>query len=161
MISAAKKLARLLLASAAAAGFVAPAVSAPLSADPNVRQLSNRKNYEPGGKYFLFGNARGGVQKRNGKINIRTSPPVAAGNMETETVYFGGLTKPPPATEKEKAQGLPTASAQPTTYTASRQQKCIPPTATTARRAEISRRPKARAIFTAIRSAAPHPAAEW
>ena len=90
MISAAKKLARLLLASAAAAGFVAPAVSAPLSADPNVRQLSNRKNYEPGGKYFLFGNARGGVQKRNGKINIRTSPPVAAGNMETETVYFGG-----------------------------------------------------------------------
>lgn len=90
MISAAKKLARLLLASAAAAGFVAPAVSAPLSADPNVRQLSNRKNYEPSGKYFLFGNARGGVQKRNGKINIRTSPPVAAGNMETETVYFGG-----------------------------------------------------------------------
>ena len=90
MISAAKKLARLLLASAAAAGFAAPAVSAPLSADPNVRQLSNRKNYEPGGKYFLFGNARGGVQKRNGKINIRTSPPVAAGNMETETVYFGG-----------------------------------------------------------------------
>ena len=90
MISAAKKLARLLLASAAAAGFVAPAVSAPLSADPNVRQLSNRKNYEPGGRYFLFGNARGGVQKRNGKINIRTSPPVAAGNMETETVYFGG-----------------------------------------------------------------------
>ena len=90
MISAAKKLARLLLASAAAAGFVAPAVSAPLSADPNVRQLSNRKNYEPGGKYFLFGNARGGVQKRNGKINIRTSPPVAAVNMETETVYFGG-----------------------------------------------------------------------
>ena len=90
MISAAKKLARLLLASAVAAGFVAPAVSAPLSADPNVRQLSNRKNYEPGGRYFLFGNARGGVQKRNGKINIRTSPPVAAGNMETETVYFGG-----------------------------------------------------------------------
>ena len=90
MISAAKILARLLLASAAAAGFVAPAVSAPLSADPNVRQLSNRKNYEPGGRYFLFGNARGGVQKRNGKINIRTSPPVAAGNMETETVYFGG-----------------------------------------------------------------------
>ena len=86
-----KRATALLLAVILATVFIPlPATAQPLTADPAVGRLTNRKAYEPGGEHFLFGHSRGTVHKRKGGIKIRPGGTTLSGNIETETVYFNG-----------------------------------------------------------------------
>ena len=86
-----KRATALLLAVILATVFIPlPATAQPLTADPAVGRLTNRKTYEPGGEHFLFGHSRGTVHKRKGGIKIRPGGTTLSGNIETETVYFNG-----------------------------------------------------------------------
>ena len=86
-----KRATTLLLAVILATVFIPlPATAQPLTADPAVGRLTNRKAYEPGGEHFLFGHSRGTVHKRKGGIKIRPGGTTLSGNIETETVYFNG-----------------------------------------------------------------------
>jgi len=86
-----KRATALLLAVILATVFIPlPATAQPLTADPAVGRLTNRKAYEPGGEHFLFGHSRGTVNKRKGGIKIRPGGTTLSGNIETETVYFNG-----------------------------------------------------------------------
>ncbi|EGC51743.1 polymorphic toxin MafB class 1 [Neisseria meningitidis] len=66
-----RRLTNLLAACAvAAAAFGQPALAADLAQDPFITDNAQRQHYEPGGKYHLFGDPRGSVSDRTGKINV-------------------------------------------------------------------------------------------
>ncbi|MBP3220723.1 MAG: MafB family polymorphic toxin [Neisseriaceae bacterium] len=75
----------------AAAVLLSPVANAELANDPFIRDgVTNRKNFEPGGKYHLFGSARGTVTNRGGQINIDTLNHLKVGNLDIEQGIIHG-----------------------------------------------------------------------
>ena len=90
-----------LLALSAILPFLLPATPAhadsftqPLHNDPVVRQMLDRKIYEPGGKLFPFKEKyRGTTEHRTGRIGIipRAAPSLPlGGGAEIQQLYYGG-----------------------------------------------------------------------
>ncbi len=77
-----------------AAGGYAPAVFAStLANDPFVRGAIARENFEPGGKYHLFGSARGTIGDREGAISPSPIYHQHLGNLEMEKIGLQGTIK--------------------------------------------------------------------
>ena len=75
----------------AAAVLLSPVANAELANDPFIRDgVTNRKNFEPGGKYHLFGTPRGTVTNRGGQINIDTLNHLKVGNLDIEQGIIHG-----------------------------------------------------------------------
>ena len=55
-----------------------------------VRQAVDRKNYEPGQQYFLFGGARGSVTGRTGQISVIPTNNVSLGNLHIQEAIING-----------------------------------------------------------------------
>ncbi len=66
---------------AAAAALAQPAAAADLRNDPLIRDALNRANFEPGGKYHLFG-SRGTVAERTGQMTISPTVTQQIGNLQ-------------------------------------------------------------------------------
>ncbi|HGO9280302.1 TPA: MafB family polymorphic toxin, partial [Neisseria meningitidis] len=77
-----RRLTNLLAACAVAvAAFGQPALAADLAQDPFITDNAQRQHYEPGGKYHLFGDPRGSVSDRTGKINVIQDYTHQMGNL--------------------------------------------------------------------------------
>ena len=77
-----RRLTNLLAACAvAAAAFGQPALAAELAKDPFITDNAQRQHFEPGGKYHLFGNPRGSVANRTGKIDVTQAYTHQMGNL--------------------------------------------------------------------------------
>ena len=71
--------------------LLSPIAHAELANDPFIRDgVTDRKNFEPGGKYHLFGSARGTVTNQGGKINIDTLNHLKVGNLDIEQGIIHG-----------------------------------------------------------------------
>lgn len=78
---------------AAALALTAPvqqAAAADLKNDPFVTRNADRKNFEPGGQYHLFGTPRGSVTERTGSIGIRQAYTHQAGNLLIQQADING-----------------------------------------------------------------------
>lgn len=78
---------RLLLAVGLLAGGTGQAQN--LAADPLVKQLTNRANWEPGGRYFAFDD-RGTITSRSGQINTVVTSSVRTGNIAIQNAVISG-----------------------------------------------------------------------
>ncbi len=74
---------------AAAAAFAQPAAASDLSSDPLIRDTLNRANFEPGGKYHLFG-SRGTVAERTGQMSITPTVTQQIGNLQIRQASISG-----------------------------------------------------------------------
>ena len=86
-----RRLTNLLAACAvAAAAFGQPALAAELAQDPFITDNARRQHYEPGGKYHLFGDPRGSVSDRTGKINVIQDYTHQMGNLLIQQANING-----------------------------------------------------------------------
>ncbi|WP_118780774.1 polymorphic toxin MafB class 1 [Neisseria lactamica] len=86
-----RRLTNLLAACAvAAAALIQPALAAELAQDPFITDNAQRQHYEPGGKYHLFGDPRGSVSDRTGKINIIQDYTHRMGNLLIQQAAIQG-----------------------------------------------------------------------
>ncbi|HEZ1888662.1 TPA: MafB family polymorphic toxin [Neisseria meningitidis] len=86
-----RRLTNLLAACAvAAAAFGQPALAADLAQDPFITDNAQRQHYEPGGKYHLFGDPRGSVSDRTGKINVIQDYTHQMGNLLIQQANING-----------------------------------------------------------------------
>ncbi|MCG3363780.1 MafB family polymorphic toxin [Neisseria meningitidis] len=86
-----RRLTNLLAACAvAAAAFGQPALAADLAQDPFITDNTQRQHYEPGGKYHLFGDPRGSVSDRTGKINVIQDYTHQMGNLLIQQANING-----------------------------------------------------------------------
>lgn len=58
--------------------------------DPFVRQNTDRRNFEPGGQYHLFGTGRGVISNQQGDINILPTYQLEIGNLNLENALING-----------------------------------------------------------------------
>ena len=86
-----RRLTKLLAACAvAAAAFGQPALAAELAKDPFITDNAQRQHFEPGGKYHLFGNPRGSVANRTGKIDVTQAYTHQMGNLLIQQANING-----------------------------------------------------------------------
>lgn len=86
-----RRLTNLLAACAvAAAAFGQPALAAELAKDPFITDNAQRQHFEPGGKYHLFGNPRGSVANRTGKIDVTQAYTHQMGNLFIQQANING-----------------------------------------------------------------------
>ena len=86
-----RRLTNLLAACAvAAAAFGQPALAAELAKDPFITDNAQRQHFEPGGKYHLFGNPRGSVANRTGKIDVTQTYTHQMGNLLIQQANING-----------------------------------------------------------------------
>lgn len=86
-----RRLIKLLAACAvAAAALIQPALAADLAQDPFITDNTQRQHYEPGGKYHLFGDPRGSVSDRTGKINVIQDYTHQMGNLLIQQANING-----------------------------------------------------------------------
>ncbi|ARB05339.1 polymorphic toxin MafB class 1 [Neisseria lactamica] len=86
-----RRLTNLLAACAvAAAALIQPALAAELAQDPFITDNAQRQHYEPGGKYHLFGDPRGSVSDRTGKINVIQDYTHRMGNLLIQQAAIQG-----------------------------------------------------------------------
>ena len=86
-----RRLTNLLAACAvAAAAFGQPALAADLAKDPFITDNAQRQHFEPGGKYHLFGNPRGSVANRTGKIDVTQAYTHQMGNLLIQQANING-----------------------------------------------------------------------
>ena len=86
-----RRLTNLLAAYAvAAAAFGQPALAAELAKDPFITDNAQRQHFEPGGKYHLFGNPRGSVANRTGKIDVTQAYTHQMGNLLIQQANING-----------------------------------------------------------------------
>ncbi|HGO8066878.1 TPA: polymorphic toxin MafB class 1 [Neisseria meningitidis] len=86
-----RRLTNLLAACAvAAAALIQPALAADLAQDPFITDNAQRQHYEPGGKYHLFGDPRGSVSDRTGKINVIQDYTHQMGNLLIQQANING-----------------------------------------------------------------------
>ncbi|HFC3684064.1 TPA: MafB family polymorphic toxin [Neisseria gonorrhoeae] len=86
-----RRLTNLLAACAvAAAALIQPALAADLAQDPFITDNTQRQHYEPGGKYHLFGDPRGSVSDRTGKINVIQDYTHQMGNLLIQQANING-----------------------------------------------------------------------
>ena len=86
-----RRLTNLLAACAvAAAAFGQPALAAELAKDPFITDNAQRQHFEPGGKYPLFGNPRGSVANRTGKIDVTQAYTHQMGNLLIQQANING-----------------------------------------------------------------------
>lgn len=86
-----RRLTNLLAACAvAAAAFGQPALAAELAKDPFITDNAQRQHFEPGGKYHLFGNPRGSVANRTGKIDVTQAYTHQMGNLLIQQANING-----------------------------------------------------------------------
>ena len=86
-----RRLTNLLAACAvAAAAFGQPALAAELAKDPFITDNAQRQHFEPGGKYYLFGNPRGSVANRTGKIDVTQAYTHQMGNLLIQQANING-----------------------------------------------------------------------
>ncbi|EMT9920911.1 MafB family polymorphic toxin [Neisseria gonorrhoeae] len=86
-----RRLIKLLAACAvAAAALIQPALAADLAQDPFITDNTQRQHYEPGGKYHLFGDPRGSVSDRTGKINVIQDYTHQMGNLLIQQAAIQG-----------------------------------------------------------------------
>ncbi|HFA8974958.1 TPA: MafB family polymorphic toxin [Neisseria gonorrhoeae] len=86
-----RRLTNLLAACAvAAAALIQPALAADLAQDPFITDNTQRQHYEPGGKYHLFGDPRGSVSDRTGKINVIQDYTHQMGNLLIQQAAIQG-----------------------------------------------------------------------
>ena len=86
-----RRLTNLLAACAvAAAAFGQPALAAELAKDPFITDNAQRQHFEPGGKYHLFGNPRGSVTNRTGKIDVTQAYTHQMGNLLIQQANING-----------------------------------------------------------------------
>ncbi|ENW0558817.1 MafB family polymorphic toxin, partial [Neisseria gonorrhoeae] len=74
----------------AAAALIQPALAADLAQDPFITDNTQRQHYEPGGKYHLFGDPRGSVSDRTGKINVIQDYTHQMGNLLIQQANING-----------------------------------------------------------------------
>ncbi|EOC18584.1 hypothetical protein NM2002020_0367, partial [Neisseria meningitidis 2002020] len=166
-----RRLTNLLAACAvAAAALIQPALAADLAQDPFITDNAQRQHYEPGGKYHLFGDPRGSVSDRTGKINVIQDYTHQMGNLLIQQANINGTigttpafpdtdtkntppstTTPPTARAKKKAT---LTKALPYTGSTGKDTNIIPPMPTTARRAAITPNLRAHETNTPITSTA-------
>lgn len=86
-----RRLTKLLAAcTVAAAAFGQPALAAELAKDPFITDNAQRQHFEPGGKYHLFGNPRGSVANRTGKIDVTQAYTHQMGNLLIQQANING-----------------------------------------------------------------------
>ena len=86
-----RRLTNLLAACAvAAAAFGQPALAAELAKDPFITDNAQRQHFEPGDKYHLFGNPRGSVANRTGKIDVTQAYTHQMGNLLIQQANING-----------------------------------------------------------------------
>jgi len=86
-----RRLTNLLAACAvAAAAFGQPALAAELAKNPFITDNAQRQHFEPGGKYHLFGNPRGSVANRTGKIDVTQAYTHQMGNLLIQQANING-----------------------------------------------------------------------
>lgn len=86
-----RRLTNLLAACAVtAAAFGQPALAAELAKDPFITDNAQRQHFEPGGKYHLFGNPRGSVANRTGKIDVTQAYTHQMGNLLIQQANING-----------------------------------------------------------------------
>ena len=86
-----RRLTNLLAACAvAAAAFGQPTLAAELAKDPFITDNAQRQHFEPGGKYHLFGNPRGSVANRTGKIDVTQAYTHQMGNLLIQQANING-----------------------------------------------------------------------
>ena len=85
-----KPLRRLTNLLVAAAAFGQPALAAELAKDPFITDNAQRQHFEPGGKYHLFGNPRGSVANRTGKIDVTQAYTHQMGNLLIQQANING-----------------------------------------------------------------------
>ena len=86
-----RRLTNLLAACAvAAAAFGQPALAAELAKDPFITDNAQRQHFEPVGKYHLFGNPRGSVANRTGKIDVTQAYTHQMGNLLIQQANING-----------------------------------------------------------------------
>ena len=86
-----RRLIKLLAACAvAAAAFGQPVLAAELAKDPFITDNAQRQHFEPGGKYHLFGNPRGSVANRTGKIDVTQAYTHQMGNLLIQQANING-----------------------------------------------------------------------
>lgn len=74
----------------ALAAFGQQAAAADLKNDPFVTQNADRKNFEPGGQYHLFGTPRGSVADRTGRIDVTQAYKHQMGNLLIQQANIKG-----------------------------------------------------------------------
>ena len=74
----------------AAAAFGQPALAAELAKDPFITDNAQRQHFEPGSKYHLFGNPRGSVANRTGKIDVTQAYTHQMGNLLIQQANING-----------------------------------------------------------------------
>ncbi|HFC6010134.1 TPA: polymorphic toxin MafB class 1, partial [Neisseria meningitidis] len=72
------------------AALIQPALAADLAQDPFITDNAQRQHYEPGGKYHLFGDPRGSVSDRTGKINVIQDYTHQMGNLLIQQAAIQG-----------------------------------------------------------------------
>ncbi|HGP7204946.1 TPA: polymorphic toxin MafB class 1, partial [Neisseria meningitidis] len=72
------------------AALIQPALAADLAQDPFITDNAQRQHYEPGGKYHLFGDPRGSVSDRTGKINVIQDYTHQMGNLLIQQANING-----------------------------------------------------------------------
>lgn len=72
------------------AGFIQPATAQLLSKDPFITTHADRTHYEPGGRYYLFGPARGAVTNRTGSINVIQDYTHQVGYLQVQQASIRG-----------------------------------------------------------------------
>lgn len=70
--------------------ILAPISHANLAHDPFITQNTNKTNFEPGGKYHLFGSGRGSVADRTGDIIVIPTTSLTLGNIQIEQALIQG-----------------------------------------------------------------------
>lgn len=86
-----RRLTNLLAACAvAAAAFGQPTLAAELAKDPFITDNAQRQHFEPSGKYHLFGNPRGSVANRTGKIDVTQAYTHQMGNLLIQQANING-----------------------------------------------------------------------
>lgn len=60
-----------------------------IATDPLVRQLTDRSNWEPGGRYYTFDN-RGTITSRSGQINTLVTSNIRAGSVSIQNATIQG-----------------------------------------------------------------------
>lgn len=70
--------------------LAACAVAAELAKDPFITDNAQRQHFEPGGKYHLFGNPRGSVANRTGKIDVTQAYTHQMGNLLIQQANING-----------------------------------------------------------------------
>ena len=86
-----RRLTNLLAACAVtAAAFGQSALAAELAKDPFITDNAQRQHFEPGGKYHLFGNPRGSVANRTGKIDVTQAYTHQMGNLLIQQANING-----------------------------------------------------------------------